>query len=53
MKKFVFILVLLFITASLASCGGRKKGCGLTGVNKTETVVSTQNIEKIDVAVVE
>jgi len=52
MKKFVFILVLLFITASLASCGGRKKGCGLTGVNKTE-IVSTQNIEKIDVAVVE
>jgi len=41
MKKLVYIFVVLFVFATLASCSAKKKGCGLTA---DATELPTQEI---------
>ena len=41
MKKLIYLFVFAFIVATLSSCAGKKKGCGLTAdaqVNNQEIV---------------
>jgi hypothetical protein len=46
MKKLIYLVVILFVFASLTSCASKKKGCGLTADNNT---VPSQEIVVADI----
>ena len=46
MKKLVYLIVILFVFASLSSCGSKKKGCGLTSnVSATQEVIVVDSVK--------